>query len=277
MSPEPSDSDQVPGFEVHLSNFEGPFDLLLQLISKHKLDITEVALSQVTGEFIAHLKAMGDSLDLTQTSSFLLVAATLLDLKAACLLPSGEVEDDEDLAVLEARDLLFARLLQYRAYKQVAAWLAEVLAAEERASPRPGGLEDQFREILPELVLDITPQTLAELAAAAMAPRPVPEVSLAHLHGSTVSVAEQANIIASRLRRHSTLTFRVLVADANILTTVARFLALLELYRSAAVQFEQVTPLGELTIRWTGSSGGEVLINSDYDEEPVPELGGSDE
>ncbi|MDO4784460.1 MAG: segregation/condensation protein A [Propionibacteriaceae bacterium] len=276
MSPERPEAEQVPGFDVHLSNFEGPFDLLLQLIAKHKLDITEVALSQVTGEFIAHLKARGEHLDLTQTSSFLLVAATLLDLKAARLLPSGEVEDDEDLAVLEARDLLFARLLQYRAYKQVSVWIARVLADQERSFPRPGGLEPQFREALPELVLDISPATLAALAAGAMAPKPIPVVSLAHLHGSTVSVAEQANVIAARLRRQSTLTFRALIADADTLTAVARFLALLELYRDASVQFEQLTPLGELTIRWTGPEEGEVLVRSDYDE-PLPEVGGHDE
>ena len=112
------------GFEVHLDVFEGPFDLLLGLISKHKLDITEVALSQVTDEFIAYIRALADGWDLDQASYFLLVAATLLDLKAARLLPSGEVEDEEDLALLEARDLLFARLLQYRAYKEVAAVFA---------------------------------------------------------------------------------------------------------------------------------------------------------
>lgn len=277
MKAERPESEQVPGFDVHLTNFEGPFDLLLQLIAKHKLDITEVALSQVTGEFIAHLKAMGDSLDLTQTSSFLLVAATLLDLKAARLLPSGEVEDDDDLEVLEARDLLFARLLQYRAYKQVSGWIARVLAEQERSLPRPGGLEPQYREALPELVLDVTLEAFATLAAKAMAPKPLPAVSLAHLHGSTVSVTEQANIIAARLRRQSALTFRALVTGADTLTTVARFLALLELYRTSSVQFEQLAPLGELTIRWTGPETGEVMVRSDYDEESVPELGGNDE
>lgn len=266
---------ETTAFEVHLSNFEGPFDLLLQLISKHKLDVTEVALSQVTGEFIAHLKAMGDQLNLTETSSFLLVAATLLDLKAARLLPSGEVEDDEDLAVLEARDLLFARLLQYRAYKEVAGWLGNELLATGSSHPRPGGLEEQFKALLPELVMDVTPEDLARLAAVAFTPKPVPIVQLTHLHGSTVSVAEQANLIADRLRRQSTLTFRALVAGADKLTTVARFLALLELFRSGSVAFSQLAALGELTISWTGSQTGEVGIQSDFDEQPLPELGGN--
>lgn len=277
MRAERPDTDTVPGFDVHLVNFEGPFDLLLQLISKHKLDITEVALSKVTNEFIAHLKAMGDALDLTQTSSFLLVAATLLDLKAARLLPSGEVEDDEDLAMLEARDLLFARLLQYRAFKEVSTWIASTLATQGRSFARPGGLEEHFKAVLPELTLELSPGDLAELAAAAMAPKPEPFVSLAHLHGSTVSVAEQANIVAARLRRQPAMTFRALIADADKLTTVARFLALLELYRDGSVQFDQLTPLGELTIRWTGSDSGDVQVSAEYDEEQPLELGDTDE
>ena len=126
-------------FEVHLGVFEGPFDLLLGLISKHKLDVTEVALSQVTDEFLAHIRAYGGEWDLGQATEFLVVAATLLDLKAARLLPSGEVEDEEDLALLEARDLLFARLLQYRAYKEAAAVLAGRLSDESRRFPRHVG------------------------------------------------------------------------------------------------------------------------------------------
>src|SRR5487761_1233963 len=129
------------GFEVHLDVFEGPFDLLLALISKHKLDITEVALSQVTDEFIAYIRQRSGGWDLDQVSYFLVVAATLLDLKAARLLPSGEVEDEEDLALLEARDLLFARLLQYRAYKEVAAIFAARMAAETQRHPRRVPLE----------------------------------------------------------------------------------------------------------------------------------------
>src|SRR5690606_7138528 len=149
----------------------GPFDLLLQLISKHKLDITEVALSKVTDEFIAHIKAAGDAWDLEQTSSFVVVAATLLDLKAARLLPSGEVDDPEDLALLEARDLLFARLLQYRAFKIVSGWIAEVLAEQGRRYPRAVGLEPQFTKLMPEVTIGVTPERFAELAARAMTPK----------------------------------------------------------------------------------------------------------
>ena len=174
------DESAPAGFSVNLANFEGPFDLLLQLISKHQLDITEVALSTVTTEFIAYIKALGDDLD--QTTNFLLVASTLLDLKTARLLPQAEVEDEEDLALLEARDLLFARLMQYRAYKLMAGVMAEKLADESRRFPRVVGLEPRFAELLPEVLISVGPEELAALAAAALQPKAVPILSLAHLH-----------------------------------------------------------------------------------------------
>ncbi|MFG1628109.1 segregation and condensation protein A [Kribbella sp. NPDC049227] len=266
------------GFSVHLVNFEGPFDLLLQLISKHKLDITEIALSVITDDFIAHIKALGSEWDLDQTSEFLLIAATLLDLKAARLLPKGEVEDDEDLALLEARDLLFARLLQYRAFKQIAALIQDRMAKESRRFPRAVGVEPRFAELLPEVLLGIDPAGLAALAARALAPKDnLPEgVSLAHLHAPTVTVREQAIVIVDRLRRQRSTTFRALVADSpDTVTTVCRFLALLELFREAAVAFDQVTPLGELTIRWTGTDEGEIDVSDEFDElhPPDPEDG----
>jgi segregation and condensation protein A len=262
------------GFSVHLVNFEGPFDLLLQLISKHKLDITEIALSQVTDDFIAHIKALGPQWDLDQTSEFLLIAATLLDLKAARLLPKGEVEDSEDLALLEARDLLFARLLQYRAFKQIAALMQDRMATESKRFARAVGMEPRFSELLPEVLLGIDPAGLAALAARAMAPKTdVPEgVSLAHLHAPKVTVREQAVVIVDRLRRQRSTTFRALVADSpDTVTTVCRFLALLELFREAVVTFDQVTPLGELTIRWTGSDEGDIDVSDEFDEERKPD------
>src|SRR5450432_2169262 len=241
------------GFEVHLDVFEGPFDLLLALISKHKLDITEIALSAVTDEFISHIRALADSWDLDLASFFLVVAATLLDLKAARLLPSGEVDDEEDLALLEARDLLFARLLQYRAYKEVAAILATMFAAEHRRFPRAVGPEPRFAGLLPEVLLGLGPTQFAELAARALAPKPPAVVSVAHLHSPTVSVREQAALLSERLRRLGTGTFRSLTAECGAtVEIVARFLALLDLFRDGLVGFEQVTPLGDLLIRWIG-------------------------
>jgi segregation and condensation protein A len=257
-------------FLLQLDNFEGPFDLLLSLIAKHKLDITEVALSRVTDEFIAHIKSAGDQWDLEQTSSFLVVASTLLDLKAARLLPQAEVEDEADLALLEARDLLFARLLQYRAFKQVASVLEERLSEEARRFPRAVGLEERYATLLPEVLIGLGLEEFAALAAKAMEPKPVPEVSFAHLHAPTVSVREQAALVVERLRRQGTMTFRALCGDAaDTITKVARFLSLLELFREGAVGFDQVTPLGELTVRWTGAEDGEVEIQDEFDGAPL--------
>ncbi|GAA4363757.1 hypothetical protein GCM10023146_03470 [Nocardioides caricicola] len=257
---------------MRLENFEGPFDLLLNLIAKHKLDITEVSLSTVTDEFIEHVKAGGKVWDLEQTTSFLLVASTLLDLKAARLLPQGDVEDEEDLALLEARDLLFARLLQYRAFKQVAAVLEQRLAGEARRHPRAVGLEERFAGLLPEVLIGIGLEQFAQMAAKALEPKPVLEVSLHHIHAAKVSVREQAALVVDRLRRSGTMTFRALCGDSpDRLTTVARFLALLELFRESAVAFDQVTPLGELTVRWTGDEDADVdeLITDEFDGAPV--------
>ena len=267
-----ADDESGPAFRVHLSNFDGPFDLLLQLISRHKMDITEVSLSTVTDDFIAHLKAGGPHWDLDQTSQFIVVAATLLDLKAARLLPSGEVEDPEDLALLEARDLLFARLLQYRAFKAVAAFLGTTLDEQARRHPRDVGLEPRFARLLPEVTLTTTPEQLASLAAAALAPKQADVVSLAHLHAPAVSVRDQARLVVDRLRRSGALTFRALTGDSpDRVTTVARFLALLELFREGAVAFEQVAALGELTVRWTGSREGELDISDEFDHPDAPD------
>jgi segregation and condensation protein A len=254
-------------FQVHLTNFDGPFDLLLQLISRHKLDITEVALSQVTDEFIAHIKRAGSAWNLDQTSQFVVVAATLLDLKAARLIPSGEVEDPEDLALLEARDLLFARLLQYRAFQRVARYFAATLEAESRRFPREVGIEPRFARLQPEVTISISPARLAALAAKVMAPKQATVLSLAHMHAPAVSVREQAVVVVDRLRQQRAMTFRALTGDSpTMLTTVARFLALLELFRDGAVAFEQLTPLGELTVRWIGGEERDWLISDEFDE-----------
>jgi segregation and condensation protein A len=256
------------GFSVKVGEFEGPFDLLLQLISKHKLEVTELALHQVTDEFIAYIRNQGSEWDLDEASGFLVVAATLLDLKAARLLPSGEVEDEEDLALLEARDLLFARLLQYRAYKEVTGLFAESMATAARCFPRTVGLDAQFSALLPEVLIGLGPDQFAALAAKALEPKISPEVSTSHVHVQRVSVREQAAIIVERLRQHRTSTFRALVADCDTtLLVIGRFLALLELYREKVVVFEQLTPLGDLTVRWTGSDDGEVAVTDEFDVE----------
>ena len=252
---QPEETQQA-GFQVRLSNFEGPFDLLLQLIFAHRLDVTEVALHQVTDDFIAYTKAIGAQMELEETTTFLVIAATLLDLKAARLLPAGEVHDEEDLALLEVRDLLFARLLQYRAFKHVAVMFAELEAAALRSYPRAVSLEDRYQELLPEVMIGVDAEAFAEIAASAFTPRPVPTVALEHLHQVIVSVPEQVGNLMALLESRGIgqwSTFSELVADCGApIEIVGRFLALLELYRARAVAFDQSEPLGALQISWTG-------------------------
>jgi segregation and condensation protein A len=282
-SPEPGqggerEAEEEHGFRVHLDNFEGPFDLLLGLISKHKLDITEVSLHKVTDDFIAHIRSYGRDWDLDQASHFLLVAATLLDLKAARLLPSGEVDDEEDLALLEARDLLFARLLQYRAYKEVAQVIAGRIADASRRFPRLVPMEPKFANLLPEVLLGLGPDQFARLAAKALTPKAPPAVSVEHIYQPKASVREQAAIVVALLRRLRRTTFRVLAADAEgTYEVVARFLAVLELYREQAVTFEQDEPLGELHVTWTGTDDGDVEVGDDYEGAPKKDPADKDE
>ena len=271
----PSITDgRVAGFSLHLENFDGPFDLLLQLISRHKMDITEVALGTVTDEFISYIKQLENSengWDLEKTTEFLVVAATLLDLKAAKLLPSGEVDDESDLALLEARDLLFARLLQYRAFKEIAAIFSERIAREERSFPRTVALEPHFAQLLPEVLIGVGAQRFAAIANRVLTPKTTPIFSIDHLHRPLVSVAEQAVKVVEMLRKAGRVTFRSLVSDASsTLVVVARFLALLELYREGVVRFEQMISLGELQITWVGSADGEVRVSDEFDVPPQP-------
>ena len=269
----PSITDgRVAGFSLHLANFDGPFDLLLQLIARHKMDITEVALGTVTDEFISYIKQLENSengWDLDKTTEFLVVAATLLDLKAAKLLPSGEVDDESDLALLEARDLLFARLLQYRAFKEIAAILSERIEREEKSFPRTVALEPHFAQLLPEVLIGVGAQRFAAIANRVLTPKTTPIFSIDHLHRPLVSVAEQAVKVVEMLRKTGRVTFRSLVSDASsTLVVVARFLALLELYREGVVRFEQVISLGELQITWVGSADGEVRVSDEFDIPP---------
>lgn len=265
-SPERTESD---GFRVELANFEGPFDLLLSLITKHELDITDIALSVVTDEFLSYLRALGDDADLDQTSEFLVVAATLLDLKIAGLLPQGELVDAEDVALLEARDLLFARLLQYRAFKEASAWFQSRFDAESTRHARSVRLEEKYRHRTAELVWTLTVEDFAALATLALTPREIPVVGLDHLHAPLVSIREQAAHVVALLRHGETMTFRQLVAGAEQKgVVIARFLAVLELYRHASISFEQLEPLGALTVRWTAENWtDENLANlgADYD------------
>lgn len=262
------------GFSVHLSNFDGPFDLLLQLISRHKLDITEVSLSLVTDEFIAYIRALelsGEGWRLDQATEFLVVAATLLDLKAARLLPSGEVEDEEDLALLEARDILFARLLQYRAFKEIASSFQTMIEAADKAFPRVVALDAALSALLPEVLIGVGPERFAAIAERVLTPKSPPVVAIEHLHMALVSVSEQSKLVVEALRHSKTMSFRSLCHDADsTMVVVARFLALLDLYRQGNLRFNQVIALGELQISWTGSADGDVEITDEFD---IPVIG----
>jgi len=269
------------GFSVHLANFDGPFDLLLQLISRHKMDVTEVSLSIVTDEFISFirgLEASGQGWELEQATEFLVVAATLLDLKAARLLPSGDVEDEEDLALLEARDLLFARLLQYRAFKEIAATFSERIATADKSFARVVALDPALAALLPEVLIGVGAARFAAIAERVLTPKVAPVVAVQHLHMALVSVAEESKMVVEALRHSKSLSFRNLIADADsTLVVVARFLALLDLYRQGVLRFDQVIALGELQISWTGSLEGEVEITDEFDIPVVLEMDDSTE
>ena len=270
-----SGEGRVAGFSVHLENFDGPFDLLLQLISRHRMDITDVAIATVTDEFISYIRELEKTADgwkLDHATEFVVVAATLLDLKAARLLPSGEIDDEEDLALLEARDLLFARLLQYRAFKEIASILTDRIAAQEKTFARSVSLDPIFAALLPEVLIGVTPERFAAIANRVLTPKTAPTLSVDHLHLPLVSVAAEALLVVSALRRHTTMTFRGLVSDAaNTLVVVARFLALLELYKEGSVRFEQIMALGELQITWTGATEGLVTVSDEFDRAPILE------
>ena len=257
------------GFNVHLTNFDGPFDLLLQLISRHKLDITEVSLSLVTDEFIAFIRRLeesGEGWMLDQATEFLVIAATLLDLKAARLLPSGEIEDEEDLAILEARDILFARLLQYRAFKEIAADFQDRILAADKSFPRVVALDPALASLLPEVLIGVGAARFAAIAERVLTPKKAPVVAVEHLHSALVSVTEESKLVVEALRKSKVLSFRNLIQGADsTLVVVARFLALLDLYRQGALRFEQVMALGELQISWVGSDEGEILVTDEFD------------
>ena len=265
-----SERSESTGFAVHLENFDGPFDLLLQLISRHKMDVTEVALSMVTDEFIGYIRKLEESgagWELDQATEFLVVAATLLDLKAAKLLPQGEVEDEADLALLEARDLLFARLLQYRAFKEIAATFAERISLAEKSFARTTALDPHFASLLPEVLIGVGPERFAVIADRVLFPKAPPVVSVEHIHKPLVNVAEQSKFVIAALRLAKHLSFRALVQDAEEpMVVVARFLALLDLYRTGSLRFEQLEAFTDLQISWVGSESGEIAISQEFDQ-----------
>jgi segregation and condensation protein A len=177
------------------------------------------------------------------------------------------VEDEEDIARLEARDLLFARLMQYKAFKDVSFWLNDQLSIESKRFARSVSLEPQFANLLPEVLLGLGPNELARLAAKAMEVKTIPSISLSHLHAPAVSVREQAGIIVERLRRVGATTFRSLISGVEVPVVVARFLAILELFRESQITLEQESPLADLYIRWVGAEQGEIELTDEFDSD----------
>lgn len=267
-------------FNVELEEFSGPFDVLLEMISKHELEVTELALHRVTDEFCAYIRDQGAAWDLDEASAFLVVAATLLDLKAARLLPSGEVEDAEDIAALGAADLLFLRLLQYRAFRDVSVRMGEMFEDNVGVMARATGMDPEFAGLLPDVEVTMTIDEFAGLAATVLAP-PEPEaaVGVDHIYAPIYTVSEQVATLAARLRRDGTSTFRDLVADApNVGVIVGRFLGLLELYRRGVVSLEQSAALGDLHVRWEAADNEHDGIgwDSEFDDAAAPVQGMED-
>ncbi|MCD4557178.1 segregation and condensation protein A [Schaalia sp. lx-100] len=254
---------RIDQFQVTLEVFEGPFDLLLQLIARKRLDITQVALAEVTDEFIAHMQLFPD---LSVTTEFLVVAATLLDMKAAHLLPRDESVSDVSAQDLEARDVLFSRLLQYRAFRVAAEAIGQRLEAQATSFPRLVPMEDAYAKLLPDLVWACSAHDLARAAADALSHKP-PTVEITHLHDPLVPVATQVDILVNKLRGRGPLTFTDLISDAATqAVVVSRFLAVLQLYRAGAVDFTQNEALGRLLVMWTGGEQ-ETYVHIDEEDQ----------
>ncbi|HEX2294602.1 MAG TPA: ScpA family protein [Actinomycetota bacterium] len=251
-------------YEVKLEVFEGPIDLLLHLITRQRVDIYDVSLARITEEYLAAISDL-DGADLETATGFLVVAATLLELKSARLLP-GRGGDEEEAHLLEERDLLLARLVECSTFREAGAWLARGLEAGSAAHGRTAGLEERFVDLAPKVVLKTTPERLAALAATALAPRPEPEVDVSHLAPIRATVRDAILEVAGLLRGRGEPTgFRELCSGApERIDVVVRFLALLELFKAGAVDLVQVDRFGDIRATWTGDADAEdVLAEAD--------------
>ena len=256
-------------YVVRTEVFEGPFDLLLHLIARQRVDIWQVSLSRITEDYLAEVRRMRQ-LNLEVATEFLVVAATLLELKAARLLPAPDADPDEAETALEERDLLFARLLQYRAYKQAAELFGERMAAQAAYFPRRVGAEDVLRGIAPDLLTGVDPAELARLAAAVFTPSPPPELRTSHIAPPKLSVSEAVARLARRLSHRGPTSFQDLVGDGTPIEVVLGFLAVLELYKRALVDLEQAAVFGDIAVRWTGEGEPDLADLADLlAEEPA--------
>jgi len=244
-------------YVVRTEVFEGPFDLLLHLIARQRVDIWQVSLSRITEDYLAEVRRMRQ-LNLEVATEFLVVAATLLELKAARLLPAPDADPDEAETALEERDLLFARLLQYRAYKQAAELFGERMAEQAAYLARRVGAEDVLKGLALDLLTGVEPAELARLAAGALTPSPQPEVRTSHIAPPKLSVAEAVADLAVRLRERGSSSFEELVGGTALpIEVVVGLLALLELYKRSLVEIEQTATFGAIAVRWTGGDATE--------------------
>jgi segregation and condensation protein A len=244
----PDDTSGRSPYRVKIEAFEGPFDLLLQLIAEREMDVYEVDLADITGDFLAHLRPDGRHLDLETATHFLVVAATLVELKAVRLLPSDSGDEYDDL-LLAARDLLYARLLEYRAFRDVSAVLAAMFEDNAAFHGRVVALEPRFRDLVPPVEEEIDAHDLARRAALVTRRRPEARVDTTHIHRAVLSVREAAGRLLARVGEGGRgASYRAIVADLSRPARIAHFLAVLELYKLGLIDIEQTGPPGDLTL-----------------------------
>jgi segregation and condensation protein A len=252
-------------YEVNLDVYTGPFDLLLQLITAQELDLYEIELSAIVDAFVAEIARL-EAIDLESTTEFLLIAATLIELKCKRLLPgSDEVDLDEELALYEARDYLLARLVEAKMFSEAGRSLAALEASASRAHPRRTGADERFADTQPDLLLGVMPERIRDIAERALSERPIPTVEISHLHSEEVSVHDTFDRLVHELPTLGRTTLREISAAAPTTAAfVAIFLALLELYKQQFVELDQLGSFGEVTIEWIGD-GRIVGAADEYD------------
>ena len=247
-------------YEVATAVFEGPFDLLLHLITREQVDIYEVSLSTIVDAYVNELDRL-HGLDLDAATEFLLIAAILLELKSRRLLPGADdVEMDEEFALWEERDLLLARLLECKTFKDAASAFEAMLARADRSRPRVAGIEEPFLAVVPDLLAGVTPELIRDAYVRAVTPKPLPRVDLDHVAPIRASVQDAVEELVGQLPRCGATTFKELTSDCHErLTIIVRFLAVLELYKQGLVELDQAGNFASIHVTWIGPDGAEAL------------------
>lgn len=260
-----TEESATSGFQVNLEVYSGPFDALLGMIANNKLELTEVSLSSITEEFLTYVRGLDFTKNMDEASAFLDIASILVEAKSVAILPGGEdsQHDEQSLEALRERDLLFARLLQYRAYKQAAGDFRARIAANSGRFPHPAAMDEGIAAMLPELVWTLTPLELAQLAAQVIANAPASEVSIHQLHVPLVDLRAQSMVVRDRLiaalesKGDQSMSFSELTRDCTSrIEVVARFMAVLVFFKQGVLQYQQDGPFAELHLRWVPSVDG---------------------